>query len=190
MHVIIIMFLSKVVINMERIFFHGTGDSDYGFENMLKIICSGGIKSLKLQGSDYWGLVNGRDYISVCAWDDNISHKVEDLQSAFNGWIFGCPVFIISGDINAIKCGKYHRDYDANIERVSQYKDEWHVKDIIPLDKIIGIALPFKDEEFISANKPIVDLIMEFAKEYEWIVLECDNTLIDNTKKLLKNNSR
>ena len=168
---------------MDRIFFHGTGDSDYAFDNMLKIIESDGIKSLKKQNSNYRGLVNGEEHISVCSWDDSVDHDVIKNKSAFNGWIFGCPCFVISG-VDAIKCGKYHRDYDAKIERVSQYEDEWHVKDIIPLDKIIAIALPLKDEEFINRNKDKVDKIIKYASIYGWQIFESDESLIENIKKI------
>jgi len=168
---------------MERVFFHGTGDSDYAFDNMLKIIETGGIKSLEMQNSSFRGLVNGQNYISVCSWDDGIDHSVEKMQSSFNGWIFGCPCFIIRG-IEAIKCGKYHSDYNSEVERVSQFEDEWHVKDFIPLDKVIGIALPLKDVEFINRNKEKVDKILEYATEYNWQVFESDETLIEDTNKL------
>lgn len=169
---------------MDRVFFHGTGDSDYAFDNMIKIIETGGIKSLNKQNSSMRGLVNGEDYISVCAWDDDIDCSVESMASSFNGWIFGCPCFVISPDIEAIKCGRYHDNYDSNKERVSQFMDEWHVKDFIPLDKIIGIALPFKDEEFIERNKDKVDKIMKYASEYEFQIFESDESLISNTRNI------
>lgn len=167
---------------MERVFFHGTGDSDYAFDNMLKIIETGGIKSLRRQNSDYSGLVNGDDYISVCAWDDSIKRDIVKNASSFDGWIFGCPCFVISS-IDAIKCEKFHPNYDPKVERISQFEDEWHVKDFIPLDKIIGIALPFKDDEFINRNKEKVDKIVRYANNYKWQIYESDESLIENTNK-------
>ena len=168
---------------MDRIFFHGTGDDYYSLERMLKIIESGGIKSLNKRGVKDIGLFNGRNYISVCSWDDDISHDITDNKSAFNGWIFNCPCFIIEG-IDAIKCEPYHLNYDSESERVSQFEDEWHVKDYIPLDKIIGIGLPLTNERFISQNKEVLDKIMEYAGNYNWIILESDESLIENINNL------
>ena len=66
-------------------------------------------------------------------------------DSSFYGWIFNMPCFIIDDNIEAIHAKKVEHGYnlDHNKERVSEFVDEWHVKDIIPLDKIKGIALPF-----------------------------------------------
>ena len=127
-------------------FYHGTGDSDEALDIMLQIIESGGIKSKNKRNECYYTLFNGDDYISVAKWcyGDRPGYYAT-LESSFYGWIFNMPCFIIDDNFEAINAKKVEHGYnlDHNKERVSEFVDEWHVKDIIPLDKIKGIALPF-----------------------------------------------
>ena len=154
-------------------YFHGTDQlySD-GLDKMIKIIESGGIKSMNERGENTPGLYNGDDYISVGKWDKDISN---DSNSCFYGWIFWCPTFIIDSNINAI-----HAD---NRDGLSCFVDEYHVKDKIGLDKIRGIALPFtlieRNKEYLLKTLKL----LKYAQEYKWNVYESDMFLIDRINK-------
>ena len=173
-------------------FYHGTGEYvETALDTMIMIIQSGGIKSKNKQKSNRHTLFNGDDYISVARWSGMENPDVpEMLRSSFYGWIFGCPTFIISPDIEAIHAGPYNGySYDPSKERVSQFVDEWHVKDEIPLDKVVGIALPFiwgKDNPLALSK---IRRILEYAKVYGWKVFNSDMELIqriENDETYLK----
>ena len=168
---------------MERVFYHGMGDRPDDIDVMINIIKSGGIKSLSMQESGERGLFNGQDYISVCAWDKDVSSNPFSLNSAFSGWIYGCAGFIINGDIEAIKCDFFNGDYDSKIDRVSQFKDEWHVKDIIPIREIVGIFLPLNNKIYMSENKEKIDELFRYAEEFGWFIFDSDFDLCKNVNK-------
>ena len=166
-------------------FYHGTGDYvGTALDTMIKIIESGGIKSKNKQRSNHYTMYNGDDHISVAKWSGQENRNFSDmLQSSFYGWIFGCPTFIISPDIEAIHAKQVKGYfYDFNRERLSEFIDEWHVKDEIPLDKIVGIALPFN----WSVNNPIamrkIGKILEYAKAYNWKVFNSDIELVHSVE--------
>lgn len=179
-------------------FYHGTGeDINEGISTMLEIIESGSIQSANKRQADIKTLYNGNDYISVCRWDDLLSENgwFDSLcDSAFYGWIFNCPCFIISDKIPAIKCRQVSvgTSFDSEIERVSQFKDEWQVKDEILLDDVIAIALPFIhlekniDGEVTKDTYDKVKKILEYASCYKWQVFNSDNqNLIKEVDKKL-----
>ena len=168
-------------------FYHGTDeDFELGLSNMLKILETGFIRSRnklrKFQNVELGNaMFNGEDYISVCAWDESVNHEPYSLETSFNGWVCGCPFFVISNDIAAIHCElfDYKGHYDAAVERVSQFKDEWHVKDEISIENILGIALPiatiksdiesgFLGQEYVE----ILNKIIIFAREHNWFIFE------------------
>ncbi len=164
-------------------YFHGT-DQLYsgGLDIMIEIIESGGIKSKNQRGDTIPGKYNGGDYISLGKWDDENS-SANSYESCFCGWIFGCPTFIIGSDIDAIHAERIRGEFDSNKERVSCFIDEYHVKDIIELDKIRGVALPFflmkNDKDYLLKTLKI----LQYAKLYKWDVYESDIYLIDRIKK-------
>ncbi len=164
-------------------FFHGTGNGEEALNKMLQIIESGGIKSKNMRNEDYDTLFNGDDYVSVARWCYDVMPGYNaGLESSFYGWIFNMPCFIIDGDIEAIHATRVERPYsfDHNKDRVSQFIDEWHVKDEIPLDKIVGIALPFS---WIKQSKRSLLKILEIlkhAKDNNWQVYNSDMSLIES----------
>lgn len=162
-------------------FYHGTGDYvETALDKMIKIIESGGIKSKNKQKSNNYTMFNGDDHVSVARWEGKNNPDFSDmLQSSFYGWIFGCPTFIISPDIEAIHAKQVKGYfYDSNRERVSQFIDEWHVRDEIPLDKIVGIAIPFSWSKNNRAAARKIGRILEYAKKYNWKVFNSDLELI------------
>jgi hypothetical protein len=94
------------------------------------------------------------------------------------------PCFIIDDSIEAIHAKKVEHGYnlDHNKERVSEFVDEWHVKDIISLDKIVGIALPFGWIKGSLRTLKKVLVILKYAKENEWQVYDSNLDLIKNVQ--------
>jgi len=168
-------------------YYHGTGEYvKTALDTMIKIIETGGIKSKNKRNDNRNTLFNGDDYISVAKWDGGkVERDVpEMLESSFYGWIFGCPTFIISPDIAAIKTEAYNEyQYDSSKERVSQFKDEYHVKDEITLDKIVGIAIPFDwaKEDKLTLRK--IAKILSYAQKYGWKVFNSDMYLVERVNK-------
>ena len=173
-------------------FYHGTvEDLDSSISNMHAILETCFISSKnnleEFQGIYLGpGLFNGRNYISLTAWDESVNHNVESFDSAFNGWIFGCPFLVISNDIDAVHCKRIAsgQGYNSKIDRVSQFLDEWHVEGEISIDHVLGIALPmdainediklgFIDEETVTK----LERIIQIAKERNWFILEQSDEL-------------
>ena len=164
-------------------FFHGTGEGDEALNTMIEIIESGGIKSKNKRHEDYYTLFNGDDYVSVAKWCyEEMPGYFAGLESSFYGWIFNMPCFIIDGDIEAIHATRVERPYsfDHNKDRVSQFIDEWHVKDEIPLDKIVGIALPFSWIRKSRTSLLKMLNILQYAKDFNWQVYNSDMNLIES----------
>lgn len=167
-------------------FYHATGDDENNLKKMLNIIKTGYITSKRKQGildNDYG--FNGLDYISVAAWDDsiNINDKNFFLDSSFGGFIFGLPCFILSNDIPAIKCGSIPADgSNALVDRVSQYVDEWHVKDEISIEKVVGIALPDFDNYSWEDNL-IKEKIIEYANSFNWEIFISNEHLVESVRE-------
>ena len=168
-------------------FFHGTGEYlEDALTKMIEIIKSGGIKSKNKRQATQRTLYNGDDFISVSRRDEEFDYENGSmLDTSFSGWIYGTPVFIISPDIEAVHAKKVPLDYkyDPSKERVSQFVDEWHVADEIPLDKIVGIALPF---QYVDQNPLLLSMIrtiLEYAKVYGWKVYNSDEKLLQRIEK-------
>ena len=162
-------------------FFHGTGEFlESALDTMITIIKTGGIKSKNKRKSNDLTLFNGDDYISVAKYEEGFDYENQGIfMSSFYGWIYGAPTFIISPEIEAIHAKLYRGGrYDSSKERVSQFVDEWHVADEIPLDKVVGIALPF---QFVDDNPFVLTMmrkILEYAKVYGWKVYNSDINLL------------
>ncbi|MBQ1812935.1 MAG: hypothetical protein II119_03185 [Bacilli bacterium] len=169
-------------IVMEKVdyFYHGTGEYILDALNTMKsIITSGAIKCRRNLGkTDEPTSWNGIDYVSVCAYDGDL----DIIDSSFGGWIQYCPCFILSNDIDAIKC-EYTRDF-TDVGGYSQYKDEWHVKGDIPIDKVIGIALP--DIVFTDEEKELVEDIISAANEFGWEIFSSTDALADDVRERFK----
>lgn len=169
-------------INKVDYFYHATGDDENNLKKMLNIIKSGHIFSKRKQGIIDNDLgFNGLDYISIAAWDDsiNINDRTFFLDSSFGGFIFGLPCFILSNDIPAIMCGSIPADgSNSLVDRVSQYIDEWHVKDEILIEKVVGIALPDFSKYSIE-DKLIIDEILRYANKYNWEIFVSNEKLVE-----------
>lgn len=179
---------------MSKFFLHGTDD----IKTMIDIIRTNGIKSRRLQKNFRPGYFNTQDYISVCKKerDDLIfEHKI----SAFETFIKDEFCFIITDEINAIKTKflnprefsteekmlKYVKKH--NKTRYSDMYDEWQVKDEIPLNKIVGIGLPFSyieerinenlDNGFFMNLKTLISLVVALNLD---IVDTSDSMFIDD----------
>ena len=140
-------------------YYHGTESLD----QMIEIIESGGIKSKNKRNANYDTLYNGDDYISLGKWDNNKKADFTNMyDSCFYGWIFWRPTFIINPDIDALHALPRIGEFDPNVDRVSPFQDEYHVKDEIELDKIVGIALPF-----IGIAIYVVMFMIAFGKQRE-----------------------
>ena len=179
------------MVNEVDFFYHSTGEGEDSLQKMLTIIKEKHIYSLRKQNLS-GGLFNGDDYISVAAWDDNIQINTTSffLESSFGGFIFGLPCFILSSDIPAIKCRPYQGEhYDSSVERVSQYLDEWHVKDEIPIDKVVAIALP-PIETLDDKDINIANMIMDCAEAYGWEVFTSDTNLVNNVRERFKQKNK
>ena len=167
-------------------YYHGTGLLiEDGLGTMIKIIEFGGIKSKRLRNASYMPMYNGEDYISVSRWILSDNPSVEEMmRSSFFGWIFCLPCFILSGDIEAThaKMVTLNYTYDASKERVSSYFDEWHVKDEIPLDKVVGIAIPFSWGK--ESKKELLNMckILVYARLYGWKVYDSNVDLIEKVR--------
>ena len=167
-------------------YYHGTGYNEDALDTMIQIIESGGIKSMNQRNTYYDTLYNGEDYISVSKWIyDDIEDESSYKDSSFYGWIFNMPCFIIDDSIEAIHAKKVEHGYnlDHNKERVSEFVDEWHVKDVIPLDKIVGIALPFGwIKNSLRVLKKVL-VILKYAKENDWQVYDSNLDLVKNVQR-------
>ena len=168
-------------------YYHGTGVYvKTALDVMIEIIESGGIKSKNKRKDNKETLFNGDDYISVAKWDGGEVERdvFEMFESTFYGWIFGCPTFIISPDIETVKTDAYNGyTYDASRDRVSKFRDEYHVKDEIPLDKIVGIAIPFY---WVKKDKSVLQKIakiLNYAQMYGWKVFNSDMYLVERVNK-------
>lgn len=146
---------------MRHYFYHGFepfGLDKESVEYMLEIINSGGIKNRK----------DVRNYTDeslkhICLYRKNENYDYTDENWIFNsargGWIDNCMVFVISDDIDA----KYLPPH-TNIEGMgpsTNLVDEWRYFDDIPMDKIVGIAIP------LNSFKEILDGKITYFKPEE-----------------------
>lgn len=127
---------------MKRFFYHGIepyGDISEAVRSVIDIIKDGGIKlRSECSGSDDENLKH------ICLYRKNMEfdYSSPDFvpRSARPGWIDRCMVFVISGDIQATYIPPYTKVEGFGKE--TDLVDEWRCLENIPLDKIIGIALP------------------------------------------------
>ena len=164
---------------MERYYYHGietySDEEASCLETMITIIKSGAIKtSNNITGKN----VEGMNHICLFKKNDEFDYEHRefgsDPMSALDAWI-GCGVvFIISPDINAYK-PVYKAAYNRQ-NGETNIVDEWRIDEDIPLEKIVGLALPFdiiKDEaEYNKVWAEKLQQLLIIAKEYGWMVVD------------------
>lgn len=158
---------------MSRFYYHGVQDDEYG---MLKILIDGEIKSQRLQGKNISRGLNGLDYVCICnKFSDSFYEENKEYDEAFDVFIKNCFGFIISDDIEVIKCKVYKKmtfaeflDIENQLSKglsiglpITDMIDEFRVKDRITLDKIIGICIPVDELSYCDIN--IVKKILSIA---------------------------
>ena len=139
-------------------FYHKIDDSVV----LKNILDDGAILSMRRRGyrkndSFCW---NGLDYISVAkrSTDFNISC----YYSSYKSIISGQYAFVLENiDVSSTHFKKGNYDFWRTISRCfpsrrySCYKDEYQVKDSIPIDKVVGIKIPTKCELRYNSYFPI-----------------------------------
>lgn len=186
---------------MERYYYHGIepypDDNAISLQQLINIIKSGAIKTYdKVRGKK----IEGMNHICLYKKDETVDYlkrKPFPLGefSALDAWINNCLVFIISPDINAYK-PIYKKDYNRSKEETNVF-DEWRTNEDIPIEKIVGLALPFDWlKEMAEENKIYYEKLNELltiAKEYNWMIVnseeenftdKLDETLITKKQQL------
>ena len=129
---------------MKRYFYHGFEpyytDSE-AVDHMLEIINSGGIKKRNEAINDS---SDNNNLNHICLYRKNESHDYSSpdglVHSARGGWIDNCMVFVISDEINAEYIPPNTELENKGLP--TDLVDEWRCFDNIPLDKIVGLAIP------------------------------------------------
>ncbi len=176
---------------MERYFYHGIGDDIACLWKMLEIINSGGLKT-RSQAGNY----DDQKYNHVCLYKKNeefdYNGKEMILSSARAGWIDKCWFFIISPDVPAKKVSVSNETgFDEFGNPTSNLVDEWRSESDIPLDKIVGIGIPFdyiaqEEKEFgfaidmdsqehsFKEYYQLLKSLLEYANNFNWIVVNSE----------------
>ena len=178
---------------MKRYFYHGIGElMDIEMIDIMQaIIDSGGLKTRSYvnrheEDSDY------EEFNHICLYKKNedFDYDSEDamLKTARGGWIDHCFYFIISPDIEAEKTEVVDEtSYVYNSSEKHYLKtnlvDEWRYNGNIPLDKIVGIAIPFDSlkeyiEEFPGLSKEYdekINRLLTTAESLGWRVENSDD---------------
>lgn len=194
---------------MERYYYHGIGDDLACLWKMIKIINSGELKTRSEIMGD-----NDEKYNHVCLYKKNEEYNYDGkeeilLQSARSGWIDNCWFFIISPDIFAEKVKKTDMTgFDEFGNPTTNLVDEWRSEGNIPLDKIVGIGIPFdtimktaKEESFVydmdyemrsfkeyyQSLKTLIDL----AHSFNWVVVNSEEKdVCDKLDEQLNNHNK
>ena len=182
---------------MSKYFYHGTD-----LDNLISILMTKEIKCRKMLCDekiktsirfDYSNPgYNGREYISVCMPNsDSLA-----INSAYKLFIKNGFCAIIDGNIEAIKTldsgsqiikKKYKDEYEQfkiNNEdseyRFSDLKDEWQVKYSIPIDKIVGIAIPFNKINCNIFNPRKIKLLINLARQNNLLIVDSSDKLFSD----------
>ena len=143
---------------MNRLFYYGFEPVDYLSEevrHMIDIINSGGIK-LRSESRG----IDGNMLNHICLYRKNMDFDYSSpdflTKSARAGWIDNCMVFVISDDIQATYIPPNTELEGFGLK--TNLVDEWRCLENIPLDKIIGIALPLNSIQITLEGKdPLAD---------------------------------
>ena len=155
-----------------------------------KIVLSGGIKSKK-KIKEYGGkvrkgnnLCNGNHYISL-------SKKSDDKGTSYKTYSEGSFALIVD-DVDAVKAEQ--KEFDILWEKISKlplkkrysfWKDEYQVKDEIPLDKVVGIKIPSKDYSFWpKTEEEKKQEIERFIKKVEALDVDIPYIDVDEEKQI------
>lgn len=143
---------------MNRLFYHGfefVGYLSEGVKQVIDIINSGGIKKRNESRENDDNLLS-----HICLYRKNMNFDYDSpdysFQSARAGWIDNCMVFVISDDIQAtyIPPNTELEGFGLKTDLV----DEWRCLENIPLNKIIGIALPLNSiQDTLKGKNPFAD---------------------------------
>lgn len=158
---------------MERYFYHGFEGIDLGegIEQMLKYIESGHLRERSETDEKL-------KHICLYRKNEEVDYdKLPILKTALSSWIENCFVFVLSPDLEA-----EHQPPD----KVQGLVDEWRSFKDIPMDKVVGIALPldsinksldgesiFSEEEIPVISKYLPKL-KEVAQEMGWMIVNSD----------------
>ncbi len=152
--------ISNIVINPNW-FYHRLNEEDFG-----KIILSGGLKSARMQGvrNGFW---NGYDFISLAKKIDRIGNFTSPDYSY--GCLIASSYAYVIKDIKAVKARyiKNHHKFCYSLSnlpipiRFSYWLDEYQARDEIPLEKIIGIKIPYLQSDSIESDKMILSHLLE-----------------------------
>ena len=175
---------------MERYYYHGIAEYPFCVWMMIEIINSGGLK-LRNKVRKF----NDERYNHICLYKKNEEHDYTGLEnlvkSARGGWIDHCFFFIVSPDISAQKVKYVDRmgtGFDENGNPHTDLVDEWRCGEDIPLDKIVGIGIPFSsikedaenygwfyDMEYRSISPEeyyqVLNKLIEIARSLNWIIV-------------------
>lgn len=168
---------------MERYYYHGIEnfiDEDAAsLETMLTIIKSGGIKTFNnLNGTTSEGM----DHICLFKKNDSFDYEHREPypigpMSSLDAWIGNGIVFVISPEIEAYQA-TYTPDYRRH-EGTTNIVDEWRTNSDIPLEKIVGLALPLDTiKEEMEHNKAWgekLNQLLEIAKQYGWFIVSSED---------------
>ena len=173
---------------MERYYYHGLefwpDTEDSPLQIIIDIIKSGAIKTRSSLSGD---IKEGMNHICLYKKDETVDYSNRDIttkMSALDGWINNCMVFIISPTINAYQPVQKKQYSRENSE--TNIFDEWRINENIPLEKIVGLALPLTQIEELSQEEWIdndtyqklylekLNELIIIAKEYGWIIVNSD----------------
>lgn len=127
-------------------------------DKVIRILESGEISSATRMGASKKIGFNENDYVSVCK---NLGEEVyaDYPKNAFKKYVVNHFCFIIEDSIDAeavefipdaekMSAFELHKLKLANpCKRFSDIVDEYQVRDYIPLDKVIGIGIPYSLDE-------------------------------------------
>lgn len=154
---------------MNRLFYHGFEPVDYLSEevrHVIDIINSGGIKLRNESRGIDDNMLN-----HICLYRKNMDFDYSSpeffTKSARAGWIDNCMVFVISDDIQATYIPPNTELEGFGLK--TNLVDEWRCLQNIPLDKIIGIALPLNSIQSTLEGKDFLADENEISKLKEAI---------------------
>lgn len=180
---------------MKRYYYHGLeGDFVECLNGMLLIINSGELKTRNMDmdknDSEY------DRYNHVCLYRKNEEFDYDAgleafCKSARAGWIDHCWFFIVSPDVSAKNVAQSSKvGFDEFGNPLTNLVDEWRSDGSIPLDKIVGIGIPFDNIEkeakrfgcfygsdvvySIDEYYQLLNSLIELANSFHWIIANSD----------------
>lgn len=158
---------------MERYFYHGFEPIDLGegIKQMLEYIESGHLRERSEKDEDL-------KHVCLYRKNEDIDYdNLNILETALSGWIENCFVFILSPDLEA------EHQLPENVQGLV---DEWRSFKDIPMDKVVGIALPLDSiqksldgksvfsEEEIPVILEYLPKLKEVANKMGWMIVNSE----------------